>query len=90
MATVVIPPAYQGATGGATEVEVEGSSVIECLDAVDKLYTGFRALVVAPGDVTHHFVKLFLNGEQLNGPEALAAGVAEDDRLEVLSAIAGG
>ncbi len=90
MATVVIPPAYQGATGGATEVEVEGSSVLECLEAVDKLYTGFKALVVAPGGVTHHFVKLFLNGDQLNGPEALEARVAEDDRLEVLSAIAGG
>ena len=90
MATVVIPPAYQGATGGATEVEVEGSSVIECLEAVDKLYTGFKALVVAPGGVTHHFVKLFLNGEQLGDKEALETRVGEDDRVEVLSAIAGG
>ena len=90
MATVVIPPAYQGATGGATEVEVSGSTVAECIDAVDKKFTGFKALVVAPGDTTHHFVKLFLNGEQLNGPSVLAEAVAPDDRLEVLSAIAGG
>ena len=90
MATVVIPPAYQGATGGVTEVEVEGSSVLECLESVDKLYTGFKALVVAPGGVTHHFVKLFLNGEQLNGNEVLEAAIGEEDRLEVLSAIAGG
>ncbi len=90
MAVLVIPPAYQGATGGATEVEVDGCSVLECLDAVDKQYTGFRALVVAPGGVTHHFVKLFLNGEQLNGKGALEAKVGGDDRVEVLSAIAGG
>lgn len=90
MATVVIPPAYQGATGGATEVEVDAGSVLECLEAVDTRYTGFKALVVAPGNVTHHFVKLFLNGEQLNGKEVLDAKVADDDRLEVLSAIAGG
>ena len=90
MATVVIPPAYQGATAGATEVEAVGASVLECLEAVDKQYTGFKALVVAPGGVTHHFVKIFVNGEQLNGKEALTAAVAEDDRIEVLSAIAGG
>ena len=90
MAIVVIPPAYQGATGGATEVEVDGSSVLECLDAVDKRYTGFKALVVAPGGVTHHFVKLFLNGEQLNGKGVLEAKVDAGDRIDVLSAIAGG
>lgn len=90
MAIVVIPPAYQGATGGATEVEVDGGTVMDCLEAVDKQYTGFKALVVAPGGVTHHFVKLFLNGDQLDGAEALQAAVGEDDRLEVLSAIAGG
>ncbi len=90
MAVVVIPPAYQGATGGATEVEVSGASVLECLEAVDKKFTGFKALVVAPGGVTHHFVKLFLNGEQLNGTAALEAKVADEDRVEVLSAIAGG
>ena len=90
MAVVVIPPAYQGATGGATEVEVDGGTVLECLEAVDARYTGFKALVVAPGGVTHHFVKLFLNGEQLNGKAILDEKVAESDRLEVLSAIAGG
>ena len=90
MAVVVIPPAYQGATGGATEVEVDGDSILKCLEAVDARYTGFKALVVAPGGVTHHFVKLFLNGEQLDGKGALDEKVAEGDRVEVLSAIAGG
>ncbi len=90
MPVVVIPPAYQGATGGATEVEVDGDTVLACLDAVDKKFTGFQALVVAPGGVTHHFVKIFLNGEQLGTKEALGTKVAPSDRVEVLSAIAGG
>lgn len=90
MAVVVIPPAYQGATGGSTEVEVEGESVLACLESVNQKYSGFKDLVVAPGGVTHHFVKIFLNGEQLGTKEALGTPVAPSDRVEVLSAIAGG
>lgn len=90
MATVTIPPAYQGNTGGCSEMEVEGNTVLECLDSVEKEFTGFRALVVAPGGVTHHFVKIFLNGEQLNGKGALTHAVGAGDRVEILSAIAGG
>jgi|DewCreStandDraft_4_1066084.scaffolds.fasta_scaffold211506_1 molybdopterin synthase sulfur carrier subunit len=89
MPTVVIPPPYRGPTRGAEAVEVPAGTVAECLDAVEARFPGFRAQVVDAHGHLHPFVKLFRNREQLTG-DALAAPIADGDRLEVLAAIAGG
>lgn len=89
MPTVHVPPPYRGPTHGAAEVEVEGSTVLECLDAVEARHPGFRALVLDAQGGIHRFVRIFLNGEQLDG-DALATPVRASDRLEVLAAIGGG
>jgi molybdopterin converting factor small subunit len=89
MPTIVIPPPYRGPTGGAEQVEVPAGTVGACLDAVEARYPGFRPLVVDERGQVHRFVKLFRNGDQLAG-DALATPLGEGDRLEVLSAIAGG
>ncbi len=90
MATVVIPPPYQGPTQGKAEVEVSAGTVRGCIDAVEDRFPGFRPLVLDPGGDVHHFVKLFLNGDQLANGDALEHKIEAADRLEILSAIAGG
>jgi molybdopterin synthase sulfur carrier subunit len=89
MPTIAIPPPYRGPTAGADEVEVPAGTVAACLDAVEARFPGFRPLVVDDGGQLHRFVKLFRNGDQLTG-DALSTVLQEGDRLEVLSAIAGG
>jgi molybdopterin converting factor small subunit len=89
MPTVVIPPPYRGPTQGRDRIEVRGATVGECLDAVEALHPGFRAMVVDEGGSVHRFVKLFRNREPLVG-DPLAAALAPGDELEVMSAIAGG
>jgi sulfur-carrier protein len=89
MPTVVVPPPFRGPTHGAEKVEVPAGSVRECLEAVDARHPGFRDLVVDAAGEVHRFVQLFRNGEQLVG-DVLAEPIAAGDRLEVLSAIAGG
>jgi molybdopterin synthase sulfur carrier subunit len=87
--TVHVPPPYRGPTRGASELEVTGATVGECLDAVEELHPGFRTQVLDDEGRLHRFVKLFVNGEQL-GEGALSARLEPDDQLEVLAAIAGG
>lgn len=86
MPRVLIPPPYQGPTGGRAAVEVRAGTVRECIDAVEAAHPGFATLVLAPSGEPHAFVKLFVNGEQ-SPPEA---AVGPDDEVEVLAAIAGG
>ena len=90
MPRVIIPPPYRGSTQGATEVDVTGANVAECLEAVDHKFPGFLALVVDEDGAVQRFVKLFVNREQLDAEDALRTPVSPDDEVEVLAAIAGG
>ena len=89
MAIVLIPPPYRGPTQGRDRVPVDATTIGACLDAVEALHPGFRAMVIDDAGAVHRFVKLFRNGELLRG-DALAEKVGPDDEIEVLAAIAGG
>ena len=89
MPIVVIPPPYRGPTQGLERIEVAGHTVRTCIDAVDALYPGFGPQVLDASGQVHRFVKLFRNGDQLDG-DVLATAIAPGDQLEVIAAIAGG
>lgn len=89
MPKVIIPPPYQGPTAGVGDVLVEGTTVRECLAAVDTKFPGFEAQLFDRDGRLHKFVKVFRNGE-LVGRDALESAVDPGDRVEVLAAIAGG
>jgi len=92
MPKVTIPPPYRGPTSGRAEVAVEGRTVLECLQAVEDEHPGFLPQILAPDGSIHRFVKLFLNGEQIEerGGTALARAVTGGDEVGILAAIAGG
>jgi molybdopterin converting factor small subunit len=89
MPEVHIPPRYRGPTRGERLVEVAGSTVRECIEAVDARYPGFGELVFDAAGKIRLFATVFVNGEELDR----AAGdtqVAGNDRIEILAAVAGG
>ncbi len=90
MPHVIIPPPYQGPTQGTARIEVEGETVLDCLEAVERKYPGFLAQVLDQDGAVHRFVKLFRNGEPLDAEGALRARVGRPDEVEILAAIAGG
>ncbi len=90
MPKVVIPPPYRGPTQGTGEIDVDGGSVLECLEAVEQKFPGFLAQVIDDDGGVQRFVKLFVNGDQLDAAEALRTPVSPEDEVEVLAAIAGG
>jgi sulfur carrier protein ThiS len=89
MPKVIIPPPYQGPTGGVGDVLVEGATVRECLEAVETKFPGFGAQLFDGDGGLHRFVKVFRNGE-LVARDALEGAVEPGDQVEVLAAIAGG
>ena len=89
MPSVVIPPAYRGPTSGVAQIEVEGSTVEECIRAVGDRHPGFIELVLDDRSVVHRFVKLFVNGDPID-PAELDTPVGEGDEVAILAAVAGG
>jgi sulfur carrier protein ThiS len=89
MPLVIVPPPYQGPTGGRGEIEVAGRSVRECIEAVGRAHPGFREQVFDAQGHVHRFVSLFVNGDEVRR-DATETPVGERDRVEILAAIAGG
>ena len=89
MPVVLVPTAYRGPTQGLSEIDVEALDVRSALLAVEKLHPGFQELVLDESGQLRRFVKLFINGEQLEA-DILDKPLTVNDRLEVLAAIAGG
>ena len=89
MPIVKIPPPYQGPTRGQAEVQVEGATVRECIEAVGREFPGFAEQVFDASGAVHRFVTLFINGDEIDRAEVDTA-VAPTDEVEILAAIAGG
>ena len=89
MPSVKIPPPYRGPTRGQSCVEVTGATVRECLQAVEILHPGFASQVLDVKGLTHGFVKLFVNGDEIDR-SALETPLRDGDEVEILAAIAGG
>lgn len=89
MPQVHVPPPYQGPTGGEGRIDVTGRTVLECIEAVEARYPGFRAQVIDGAGRVHRFVQLFVNGDEIDR-SALETPVGEGDSVEILAAIAGG
>jgi hypothetical protein len=87
--TVIIPPPFQGPTHGQREIEVEGTTIRECLEAVEAECKGFLPQVVREDGSAQRFVKLFVRQEQVAN-EDLDVGLEPDDEVEILVAIGGG
>jgi molybdopterin converting factor small subunit len=89
MPVVKIPAPYRGPTGGADRVEVEGTTVRECIQAVADQFPGFGNQVWDKSCTVHRFVKLYVNGEEVDR-QAIDTSVVASDEVEVLAAVAGG
>jgi molybdopterin converting factor small subunit len=89
MPTVTIPTAYRGPTQGVASVQVAGATVEICIRAVGDLYPGFIDQVLDARGAVHRFVKLFVNGDEIDRT-ALDTSIAEGDEVEILASVAGG
>ncbi len=89
MPQVEVPPRYRGPTGGVRLVEVDGDTVRSCIEAVESQYPGFRELIFDPEGNVRRFVSLYVNGDAIDRA-AVDKSVANGDRVQILSAVAGG
>jgi molybdopterin synthase sulfur carrier subunit len=87
--TVKIPSQLRVATGGAEEIEVEGSTVGEALDAVFLQHADLRERITQDGDL-RRFVNVYVSGEDIRFQDGLETSISDGDEVTILPAVAGG
>ncbi|MGI6208563.1 MAG: MoaD/ThiS family protein [Anaerolineae bacterium] len=88
--TFAIPAPYRRATGGNAEVQVEAGTVAQAIEALNRQYPDMAHRLLKDRENLNPFVSVYLNGERLQGPEALNRTVRDGDRLVVMPVIGGG
>jgi sulfur-carrier protein len=87
--TVKIPAQLRVVTDGEDEIEVDGSTVGEVLDAVFERHQDLRERITEDGDL-RRFVNVYVAGEDIRFKDGLETEIAEGDEVTILPAVAGG
>jgi MoaD family protein len=87
--TVKIPSQLRGVTEGAGEIEVEGATVGEALDAVFDQHAELRERITEDGGL-RRFVNVYVSGEDIRFQDGLDTELSDGDEVTILPAVAGG
>jgi MoaD family protein len=87
--TVKIPAQLRAVTEGEGEIEVDGETVGEALDAVFESYQDLRDRITEDGTL-RRFVNVYVSGEDIRFKQGLETELAEGDEVTILPAVAGG
>jgi molybdopterin synthase sulfur carrier subunit len=87
LATVYIPALLQPLTGGRPQVEVEGATVREVIDNVDRAWPGVRERLLDVGRLRPN-ISVAVDGEV--SPMGLIEKVGPDSEVHFVAAIKGG
>jgi sulfur-carrier protein len=87
--TVKIPAQLRGVTDGEGEIEVDGGTVGEALDAVFSRHDDLRERITQDGGL-RRFVNVYVSGEDIRFQDGLDTQLADGDEVTILPAVAGG
>lgn len=87
---VRIPTQLRPLSGGAGEVEVEGSTVGEALKALDGAHPGFAERLFDDSGNLRRFVNVFMGEEDIRFLDGLGTPVSAGAVVSVVPAVAGG
>ena len=87
--TVKIPAQLRAATGGESELSVDGSTVGEALDAVFAEHGDLRERITDSGEL-RRFVNVYVSGEDIRFQDGLETPISDGDEVTILPAVAGG
>ena len=90
MSTIKIPPVLRGSTGGAKEVDADGSNVGEVLRSLAQEHPATESQLFAEGGELNRYVNVYLNDEDVRVLDGLGTAVEPEDTIVILPAMAGG
>jgi sulfur-carrier protein len=87
--TIKIPAQLRAVTDGEEQIEVEGETVGEALDAVFEQHTDLRERITEDGTL-RRFVNVYVSGEDIRFQDGLETTLSDGDEVTILPAVAGG
>jgi len=87
---VVLPSALRNLTNGEGRISVEGSTLREVLDNLDKAYPGINGRIREQDGSIRRFVNVFINGEDVRFNGGVEAPVKDGAEVGILPSMAGG
>lgn len=87
---VRIPSLLQRVVGGNRSLTVEGETLAQLFDNIEKQYPGFKSRVLDEDGKLRHFVSVFVNDEDVRFLKELNTPIAPGDVVSILPAVAGG
>ena len=90
MSTVWIPPVLRAAAGGAKQLDLDGATVGEVIDALISAHPSLGSQIRTPDGTLNRFVNVYVNGQDIRYLGGESTAVAAADELRLLPAMAGG
>jgi MoaD family protein len=90
VSAVWIPQVLRSAVGGQKQVELDGGTVRELVDALVAKYPSLRQQLLDEGGDLNRFVNVYVNGQDVRYLNGLDTPVTDRDEVRLLPAMAGG
>jgi MoaD family protein len=87
---VRIPAVLRPSVGGEKELELDGGTVGEIIDALVARFPGLRDQLLAGEGELNRFVNVYVNGQDVRYLDGLGTKVEARDEVRLLPAMAGG
>jgi molybdopterin converting factor small subunit len=90
MPVLRIPTPWRVYTGGEGEVTLPGATAGQVMESLVQTYPALRPHLYNPRGELRAYVNLFVNTENIKALQGLDTPLADDDRLLLVPAVAGG
>ncbi len=90
MVTIRIPTTLRTLTAGESEVQVEGATVAEALDALEAAHPGFAERLFDEDGNLRRFVNVFVADDDVRYLDGTGTVVPEGGEISIIPAVAGG
>ena len=87
---VRIPTPLQKLTQNQTEVKVEGSSIRELIENLERDFPGIKARLYDEEGILRRFINIYVNEEDIRFLKQDATPLKDGDEVSIIPAIAGG
>jgi molybdopterin synthase sulfur carrier subunit len=90
MSTIKLPSVLRAHANGEREIDVEGGTVGDAVQALVGRHPGLAEQLLTPEGDLHRFVNVYVNGRDVRYLEGLSTPIEARDEIRLLPAIAGG
>ena len=87
---VRVPTTLRTLTGGKSEVEVDGATLGEVVEALEGAHPGFKERLLDDDGKLRRFVNVFVADDDVRFLEGLDTKVPEGETVSIVPAVAGG